>query len=69
MLLLNSAGKAVAQLVQALGYKPEGRGFDARWRIYHWLNPSGRTTTLESDQPPTEMSTRDIFWGVNAAGA
>jgi hypothetical protein len=25
---------AVAQLVQALRYKPEGRGFDSRW--CHW---------------------------------
>jgi hypothetical protein len=25
----NGAGKAVAQLVQALRYKPEGRGFDS----------------------------------------
>jgi hypothetical protein len=24
----------VAQLVEALRYKPEGRGFDSRW--YHW---------------------------------
>ena len=27
-------GHAVAQLVDALRYKPEGRGFDYRW--YHW---------------------------------
>jgi hypothetical protein len=27
-------GHAVAQLVEALRYKPEGRGFDTRW--YHW---------------------------------
>ena len=26
-------GHAVAQLVEALRYKPEGRGFDSRW--YH----------------------------------
>jgi hypothetical protein len=25
------AGNAVAQLVEALRYKPEGRGFDSRW--------------------------------------
>jgi len=28
------SGHAVAQLVEALCYKPEGRGFDFRW--YHW---------------------------------
>jgi len=27
-------GHAVAQLVEALHYKPEGRGFDSRW--CHW---------------------------------
>ena len=27
-------GNAVAQLVEALRYKPEGRGFDSRW--CHW---------------------------------
>jgi hypothetical protein len=27
-------GHTVAQLVEALRYKPEGRGFDSRW--YHW---------------------------------
>jgi len=26
---------AVAQLVEALRYKPEGRGFDSRW--CHWI--------------------------------
>jgi len=26
----------VAQLVEALRYKQEGRGFDSRW--YHWIN-------------------------------
>jgi hypothetical protein len=45
----------VAQLVDALRYKPEGRGFDSRW--CHW-NPSGRTVALGSTQPLTEMSTR-----------
>ena len=31
---------AVAMLVEALSYKPEGRGFDSRWGhwIFHWLN-------------------------------
>jgi hypothetical protein len=27
-------GNAVAQLVEALRYKPEGRGFDSQWD--HW---------------------------------
>jgi hypothetical protein len=31
---ISVAGYAVAQLVEALHYKPEGRGFDSRW--CHW---------------------------------
>ena len=30
----NCMGHAVAQMVEALRYKPEGLGFDSRW--YHW---------------------------------
>jgi hypothetical protein len=61
----------VAQLVEALRYKPEGCGFDSRWGgnwIFHRLNPSGRIMALET-QPLTGMSTRNISWGVKAAGA
>ena len=36
--------------------------------IFHWHNPSDRTMALGSTQPLTEMSTRKIYWGVNAAG-
>jgi len=31
--------------------------------IFHWHKPSGRPIALESTQPLTEMSTRDIPWG------
>jgi len=37
--------------------------------IFHWHNPSGRTVALGSTQLLTEMSTRNISWGVKAAGA
>ena len=37
--------------------------------IFHRLNPSGRTMVLESTQPLTEMCTRNLSWGVKAAGA
>ena len=37
--------------------------------IFHWHNPSGRTMAVGSTQPLTEMSTRNIFWEVKAAGA
>ena len=36
--------------------------------IFHSLNPSGRTMALGSTQPQTEMSTRNISWGMKAAG-
>ena len=38
-------------------------------KIFHSHNPSGRTMVLRSTQPLTEMSTRNIFWGLKAAGA
>ena len=41
---------------------------DSVIRIFHWYNPSGRTMSLGSTQPLTEMSTRNISWGVKAAG-
>jgi hypothetical protein len=36
---------------------------------FHWHNPSGRTMALGLTQPLIEMSTRNISWGVKAAGA
>jgi hypothetical protein len=36
--------------------------------IFHWLNPYGRTMTLGSTRPLTETNTRNISWGVKAAG-
>jgi len=37
--------------------------------IFHWHNPSGCTMALGLTQPLTEMSTRNISWGVKAANA
>ena len=37
--------------------------------IFYWHNPSGRTMALGLTHPITEMSTRNISWGVKAAGA
>jgi len=37
--------------------------------VFHGHNPSGRTMALGLSQPLTEMSTRNISWGVKAAGA
>ena len=62
-------GHAVAQLVEALRYKPEGRGFDSRWCHWNFSLTSVSTMALGSTQPLTEMSTRNISWRVKAAGA
>jgi hypothetical protein len=37
--------------------------------IFHSHNPSGRTMALGSTQTITEISTRNISWGVKGAGA
>ena len=55
----------MTQLVEALRYKPESYRIIG---IFHRHNPSDRTMALGSTQPLTEMSTRDIFWRVKAAG-
>jgi hypothetical protein len=57
-----SLGRAVAP--EALWYKTEGRGFDSRW--CHWN--FSLIMALESTQPVTEISTRNISWGINVAG-
>jgi hypothetical protein len=62
----------VAQLVEALrnkNRKVAGSIPDSVIGIFHWHNPVGRTMALGSTQPLTEMSTRNISWGVKAAGA
>ena len=37
--------------------------------VFHRHNPSGRAMALGLTQALTEMSTRNISWGVKAAGA
>ena len=63
----------MAQLVEALRYKSEGRGFDSRWChwifIYIYIILLAPTMALGSTQSLTEMSTGNISCGVKAAGA
>jgi len=37
--------------------------------FFYWHNLSGSTVALELTQLLTEMSARNIFWGIKAAGA
>jgi hypothetical protein len=55
----------VAQLVEALCYKPEGRGFDSQW----CHNSSDRTVSLGLTRPLSEMSTMNNSCGVKVAGS
>jgi len=61
----------VAQLVEALRYKPEGRGFDSRW--CHWiisLTQSFRPYYGPGvDSANNKNEYQECFLGVNAAGA
>jgi hypothetical protein len=59
---------AVAYLVEALCYKPEGRGLESLgsgFFFFNLPNPSSRTMVLGSTQPLTEMNTRNLPGGVN----
>jgi hypothetical protein len=58
-------GHAVAQLVETLCYKPEGRGFVSWWGhcFFNWPNPSSRTMALGSTQTLRQMGTRCLYGG------
>ena len=69
--ILREGGHAVAQLVEALRYKLEGRGFDSRW--CHWnfsLICSFRPRYVPGvDSPSNRNEYQEYFLGVKAAGA
>ena len=58
-------------MVEELRYKPKVAGSipDGGIGIFHGHNPSGCTMALGLTHPLTKMSTRNISWGVKAAGA
>ena len=58
-------GHAVAQLVEALRYKLEVRGFDSRW--CHWIFPL--TNSFRPHYGPGVDSASNRNEGVKAAGA
>jgi hypothetical protein len=47
----------------ATSLKVAGSIPDGAIGIFHWHKPSGRTMALGSNQPLTQMSTRNISWG------
>jgi hypothetical protein len=53
----------------ATNRKATGSIPDGIIEMFHRHNPSGRRMALESTQPLTEMSTRNVWWVVKAAGA
>jgi len=61
----------VAQLVEALRYKSEGRGFDSRW--YHWIISLTQSFRLHYGPGVDSASNRneyqECFLAVKAAGA
>jgi len=69
MLVTYVTGHAVEQLDEALRYKVAVSIPDGFTGIFHWLNPSGPSMALRLNQPLTEMSTRNISWGVKGTGA
>ena len=56
------SGYEVAQLVEVLRYKPEGRGFES-FRFYIDLILPAALWPLGSTQSLTEMNARDLPWG------
>jgi hypothetical protein len=59
-------GYAVAQLVEALRYKPEGRGFDSQWCNWNFsLTYYGPGV----DSASSKNEYHEYFLGVKAAGA
>jgi hypothetical protein len=61
----------MAELFEARRYKSVSRGFDSYGviGIFHCHNPVGLTVALGLTQPLTKISTRNISWGIKAAGA
>jgi hypothetical protein len=64
-------GHAVAQLVEALCYKPGGRAFDSR--LCHWSFPLTQSFRphygLGVDSASNRNEYKEYFLGIKAAGA
>jgi hypothetical protein len=64
-------GESGGAVVEALCYKPEGRGFetDGVTAFFHWHNLSGRKMALGSTQPINRNEYQEYILGVKVAGA
>ena len=63
-------GHAVTQMVEALRYKPEGRGFDSRWSHWNFSLTSFRPHYGPGvDSASNRNEYQEYFLGVKAAGA
>jgi hypothetical protein len=69
--LQQNGGHAVAQLFEALRYKPEGRGLDSRWSNWKFsLTQSFRPHYGPGvDSGSNRNAYREYFLVVNVAGA
>ena len=61
----------MAQLVEELRYKPEGRGFDYRWSRWIFIIEITLPAALYpwGDSPNNKNEYQECFLGVRAAGA
>ena len=61
----------MAQLVEAMLYKPEGRGFDSRWCHWNFSLPYSFRLRYDSgvDSASNRNEHQEYFLGVKAAGA
>jgi hypothetical protein len=62
---IQTLGHAVAQLVEALCFKPDDRGFGSQWCYwkFYWLHPFGSAMVLGSDQPLNRNEYQEYFLG------
>ena len=69
LILIAGWGYAVAQLVEALRYKPEGHGFDSQWCQWNFSLTQSFQPHYDPDSASNRNEYQEYFLGVKAAGA
>ena len=69
MVVHKFCGHMVAQLVEALSYKPEGHGFDSQWCQWNFSLTYRLHYGPEVDSASNRNEYQEYFLGVKAAGA